>query len=87
MSKVIKVEISLPDDFKEEVIDLIVKAAVKVIDVINPKSVPEVTVTQNETEPETEEVEVQEPEVVEETPEQPEVPTTVKEQLARKKQI
>lgn len=101
MSKAITVEIKFPEDFKEEVLDLIVKAATAVIGLIPTQAKPEVSVTENEVEDEQEsEVDedseqdeeelYEEDEVVEES--EPEVteethPLTVKEQVARKKLI
>lgn len=95
MSKAITVEIKFPEDFKEEVLDLIVKAATAVIGLIPTQAKPEVSVTENEVEDEQESeqdeeelyeedevVEESEPEVTEETH-----PLTVKEQVARKKLI
>lgn len=95
MSKAITVEIKFPEDFKEEVLDLIVKAATAVIGLIPTQAKPEVSVTENEVEDEQdseqdeeelyeedEVVEESEPEVTEETH-----PLTVKEQVARKKLI
>lgn len=95
MSKAITVEIKFPEDFKEEVLDLIVKAATAVIGLIPTQAKPEVSVTENEVEDEQESeqdeeelyeedevVEESEPGVTEETH-----PLTVKEQVARKKLI
>lgn len=99
MSKAITVEIKFPEDFKEEVLDLIVKAATAVIGLIPTQAKPEVSVTENEVEEEeqgteqeseTDEEELYEEDKVEET--ETEVteethPLTVKEQVARKKLI